>query len=109
MPPTLVNLSNGTIAWKHWGLEGVAEDSMISPFQSITMKQIGTASLQSYSNNPNAFSWDNGTPHLRVDSTTTGIFVEGINNGFAIIVPASTKQQTLKVEKSQKSFFSHSA
>jgi hypothetical protein len=46
---------------------------------------------------PIDFSWSDGTPTRSVSTTTSCIYVSGLNNGFTFSVPASTTTRTLYV------------
>ena len=40
---------------------------------------------------------DGGTPTASATNTTTGVYIEGVGNGFRITAPADTTQRTLTV------------
>jgi hypothetical protein len=44
-----------------------------------------------------AVSWSDGTPDAAVTNTTTGIYYNGLGNGYEISVPADTTMKTLTV------------
>src|SRR5207247_5858609 len=54
-------------------------------------------SVQQYSDNYSAYNWSDGTPTAVASSTRTGVFINGLNDGFAITAPADTALRTLKV------------
>ena len=99
-PPPAVNLtSEGTADWTHWGL--VTKKSFdaknlvrrkISNFTAL-----GTNPVQSYMDNPIAFSWSDGTPTAVVSGTTTGVLITGVTNGFLLTAPADSNPRQLKV------------
>jgi len=44
------------------------------------------------------FTWTNGaTPNTSASNTKTGVYIEGLSNGFAITVPADTNLKRVKV------------
>jgi len=97
--PVAVNLSGeGTLDWGHWG---------VSRFNSFNHKvggnQISGVSIlgggipSQFSDNGVGFSWTNGTPVLIANNTTTGIYMDGVGNGFVMSLPADTKPKRLKV------------
>jgi hypothetical protein len=98
--PSSVNLtSEGTKDWAHWGSftassfdHKAAGDSQISNFTLI-----GTNAPARYSDNLTGFGWSDGTPLGSTNGSTTGIQVQGINNGFEIQAPADGRLRTLKV------------
>ena len=98
--PATVSLSTeGTRDWAHWGLTTATsfnhKSGVTSQIGNYTL--IGTESALQYNDNPSSFKWSSGIPTASVSSTTTGVFIKGINNGFKITVPANTTSKTLKV------------
>ena len=98
--PTSVDLtSEGSADWTHWGV------ATSSSFDSKNLTQrkignytpIGTPVAQRYADNFTSFSWSDGTPTPATNGTTTGLFVNGIGNGFRLTAPADTHPQTLRV------------
>lgn len=57
---------------------------------------VGSAYLSTYANDPCTVAWNDGTPIVS-GSTTEGITVGGINNGFRIKVAADTKNRSLSI------------
>ncbi len=98
--PASVNLTTeGTTDWAHWGLNSAASynrKNIASP-QIGNFTPVGSGSIQQYSNNPNFYSWTDGTPNGAINSTATGDYVIGLNNGFQLTVPADTTPRTLRV------------
>jgi hypothetical protein len=106
---TDVNLSQeGALDWVHWGL--ITESSVdrksgvtpqISDF-SVVYNPVSYAYVYQYADNFNGYSWNDGTPHMSVTNTKTGVWTYGTpppptGSGFRFTVPASTNLQTLKV------------
>jgi hypothetical protein len=106
---TVINLTAaGPVDWVHWGLN---TDTSVDRKAGVT-PQIGNFSLLSngssnaftfvyqYSDNPNGYSWSDGTPTSSTTNTTTGVWAYGlpqIDTGFEFSVPADTNLRTLKV------------
>jgi hypothetical protein len=106
---TVINLTAaGPLDWVHWGLNtytsfdrkaGVAPQ--ISNFSVLSSgNPNGFVFVYQLSDNPNGYSWSDGTPTSNVTNTTTGVWAYGIpqmGTGFEFTVPASTNLRTLKV------------
>src|ERR1044071_5823811 len=107
---TIINLTAaGPVDWVHWGLYtdtsvdrkgGVAPQ--ISNFSLVynTADSNAYVFVYQYSDNPNGYSWSDGSPTAIVTNTTTGVWAYGlpqIGTGFEISVPADTTLRTLKV------------
>ncbi len=100
VPTTIQNLTQiGTADWVEWGLNPgtSANRKANTPIQIRNLTVIGSAPALSYTNNPIAFSWSDGSPMVTSSSTGAGLFVTGQGNGFSITVPASTSPQTVTV------------
>lgn len=100
---TVVDLSaEGTLDWAHWGLEDAdsfdhkSGAGQISDITVIEAEGL-TAKVMQYSDGGNQFTWADGDPTESIADTTTGIYVEGIGNGFEFAVPADITPKTLKV------------
>jgi hypothetical protein len=98
--PANVNLTTeGTVDWSHWGLSTATsfnhKNNVTQQISNIT--PLGGGTIQRYANNPNTYSWSDGTPTANVSSTAAGVYVAGANNGFQVTVPADTTQRTLKL------------
>ncbi len=100
--PATVNLTaEGTLDWAHWGLN-VATDfdqkeggtNQISNFTLIGPAPDGP---YQYGNALVAYSWSDGTPDTTAAGTTTGVYFNGLNNGYQITVPADTTKRILRV------------
>jgi hypothetical protein len=98
--PANVNLTTeGTADWAHWGLaSSVSFNHKNNVGQQISnFTLLGNDSAKQFTNNVNSYSWSDGTPIPNTSSTTTGIYVIGLNNGFQLTVPADTTARTLKL------------
>jgi len=99
-PPGLVDLTaEGKVDWKHWGLVNrltvnhkASVPSLISSFT-----QVGGTRAERYFDNPNLYGWSDGTPTPTVASTATGLYINGVANGFQLTVPADTVLHRLKI------------
>ncbi len=62
------------------------------------MCTLGGGTAGRYDTNPNGYSWTDGTPTARVTNSPTGLYINGLNKGFQITVPADdTTSRTVKV------------
>ena len=99
-PSGAQNLTSlGTVDWAHWGLTSASSfdhkagvTSQISNFAVV-----GTGAANRYADNAFGFTWTGGTPTASATNSTTGVYIEGVGNGFQITVPADTTQRTLTV------------
>lgn|GEM_PF-6485110 len=100
-PLAQTNLTNeGTSDWAHWGENNYAYkfiNKNTGNNQISTFSQIGTGTVNWYTNNPTSFSWLDGNPTGIDPNNTAGVWVSGVNNGLSITVPADTTQRTLRV------------
>ncbi len=99
-PSGTQNLTSlGTLDWAHWGLTTAASfDHNASVTQQISnFTIVGTGPANQYGNNAFGYSWTNGTPTGSVTNSTTGIYIQGVGNGFTITAPADTTPRTLTV------------
>lgn len=99
-PPAAVDLSTeGSADWAHWGLSDVNSYNHrggIGP-QISNYTVLGSNAVGWYGDNLVTFSWNNGTPTANVGATTTGIYNQGLNNGFQVTVPADLTTRTVKL------------
>jgi len=107
---TIINLTAaGPVDWVHWGLftdtsldRKAGVTPQISNFTPVynAGNSNAYAFVYQYSDNPNGYSWSDGTPTASVTNTTTGVWAYGLpqlGTGFEISVPADTSVRTLKV------------
>ena len=57
---------------------------------------VGSGSVLSYSNDPRALSWTDGTPTAS-GSNHNGVYINSLHNGFSFTAPADTNLRTLTV------------
>jgi hypothetical protein len=92
--------TQGQLDWVHWGLNAPTEvdrKSGVQP-QISTYSLVGNGTVQRDSTNSGAYNWSDGTPTASLGGNQpSGIYVQGLNNGFTITIPASPTQRTLKV------------
>jgi len=98
-PAGTANLTaEGPLDWVHWGLYSENSlDHRAGSAPSITAQIIGTGPLHQYTDNHVVFSWSNGTPSSAATGTATGVFIEGVGNGFHVSVPAGPTVHTLNL------------
>ncbi len=98
-PPDVALNVEGTNDWTHWGLsDATSFDHKANVTQEIPdFTSIGPNPVYQYSDNFTAFSWTRGTPTDSAASSTTGIYVFGLTNGFELTLPASLQPRTVKV------------
>ena len=106
---SVVNLSQeGALDWVHWGLfteTSVDRKAGVTPQISdftVVYNPVSYAYVYQFADNFNGYSWNDGTPHMSVTNTKTGVWAYGTpppatGSGFRFTVPASTNLQTLKV------------
>jgi len=100
MPPGSVNLSlEGRTDWAHWGLLNLMSfnhrASVTQKISSVT--KIGDGLFKRLTDYAAGFTWTNGTPTASASGTTTGIYIEGVDQGFQITAPADTAPRRLKL------------
>ena len=101
----------GALDWVHWGLHTdtsvdrkanvpprISDFSLLPPASIET--NAGTYAFR-FADNPNGYSWSDGTPTANVVDTPTGVWAYGfpisIGTGFELTVPADTEVKTLKL------------
>ena len=87
--------SEGTADWVHWGDTVLNRKSGVTP-QIANYTVVGSGSVLSYSNDPRALSWTDGTPTAG-GSNHNGIYINSLHNGFSFTAPADTNSRTLTV------------
>ncbi len=94
--PSAVNLtSEGTADWADWGLTTANSfdhkanvSGQVSTYTLVTAGTVTRAAL------PSQFTWSDGTPDVS-GSTTIGVAVSSVGQGFVLRVPASPTMRTL--------------
>ena len=100
LPPANVILSDeGTNDWAHWGLNFSNDfDHKAGVTQQISnFTAIGNNAVLQYADNLSAFSWTGGTPTDSASSSTTGVYIYGLTNGFELTLPAGLQRRTVKL------------
>ena len=97
--PALTTLSTeGTSDWVHWGRSlSTSVDRKASANLIGAMTRIGSSSTNQYGNSNRAYSWTGGTPTSSATASATGLYTNGVGNGFSFTAPAGTTTQTLSV------------
>jgi hypothetical protein len=100
LPPAQVDLTaEGLVDWTHWGLTtGNSYNHRGGASIRISnADRIGSGQTKRYTDNFSGYSWTNGVPTLAAAATTTGIYAEGLAEGFEITAPADRTRRRLKV------------
>ncbi len=93
---TTANLTNeGALDWVHWGRASLTRKKGVTP-QISSYSVIGTASVQTYNNDPRALSWTDGTP-TATGSDHDGVYINSLPNGFSFTAPADLTTRVLTV------------
>ena len=93
---TAVNLTaEGTADWVHWGDAALNRKSAVTP-QIGNYTEVGSGTVQKYSNDPRALNWTDGTPTAS-GSNENGLYINSLQNGFSFTAPADTSARTLTV------------
>jgi hypothetical protein len=93
---TTANLTaEGAADWVHWGGAALIRKNGVTP-QISNYTVIGSGSVRSYTNDPRALSWTDGTPTL-TGSDNNGLLIELLHNGFSFTAPADTTTRVLTI------------
>jgi poly(3-hydroxybutyrate) depolymerase len=85
--------SEGSFDWLHFGDASLQRKSGVSAkLSGYTL--VGSGSPQVYANDPRNLSWADGTPSAS-GSNRNGVYVSGVNNGFALTAPADNTERTV--------------
>ena len=97
--PWKVNLTrDGTLDWIHWGtVDAKSVDRRAGANLISDLTPIGKVPPMWTPGSAVAASWSNGMPTHKMDSTSGGLWINGINNGFTFTVDADAEERTLKV------------
>ena len=96
----LVDLTQeGTIDWAHYGYPvGGDKDYKANITSQISYyKTLSGNTATGYSNNPSSFAWEDGVLTTTEAGTSTGMWRQGVADGFQLTVTASTTPRTLLV------------
>ncbi|RKT47464.1 SGNH/GDSL hydrolase family protein [Thiocapsa rosea] len=91
--------SEGSTDWVHWGLttaSSVNRKAGVTPRIGALTAIGGSASRFLDSGVRLAYAWSDGTPTATA-STRAGLFIAGVNKGYALTAPADTTERTLVV------------
>ena len=88
--------TEGTLDWAHWGLSSGASYDHKATAPQIS-NALAVASAAQYTNNSVGFSWTDGSPTVSATGTTTGVYREGVGQGFQLTAPADLISRTLRV------------
>ena len=100
VPSGTVDLTTeGTEDWMHWGL---ATNTSLNrkagvPARISNFTKLGPNPVQRFADSVTSFAWSDGTPTPSTNGTPTGIFVNGLTNGFQLTLPADTNSRTARV------------
>jgi hypothetical protein len=98
-PPTVDLTTEGAADWVHWGLTtntSVDRKNGV-PAQISNFTPVGPAAVQRYADNFTAFAWTDGMPTSATPGTTSGVFITGLSNGFALTAPADSNSRKLRI------------
>ncbi len=91
-----VTLSNeGFVDWVHWGDNPLARKAGVTA-QIGNYTIVGSGPALNYDNDPRLLNWTGGTP-VAAAADNNGLYVNGLQNGFAFTVPADANPRTLIV------------
>ena len=93
---TTANLTTeGPADWVHWGDASLTRKSGVSP-QISTYSIVGAGSVLSYTNDPRALSWTDGTPTAS-GTNNNGLYINSLQNGYSFTAPAGAGSQVLTI------------
>ena len=93
---TNVNLTaEGTSDWVHWGESTLNRKTAIPQIGTYTV--VGGGPAFRYANDLRQMTWADGTPTASSTANANGLYINGTNNGFAILAPADPLTRTLVV------------
>ena len=96
--PALVDLTAvGTVDWIHWGLLGADTPVRKRNGSGEIRDEGGRGDRDSYSNNPEAYAWRDGTPVQSASGTTSGVYTCDEGNGFALTVAGNGELRTVRL------------
>ncbi len=93
VPGTISLTTDGTTDWSHWGDN--AHKAQVT--SQITMSIIGNQGVSKYNDDTRSQSWTDGTPIAQANGDRSGVFLWGVGNGYALVVPADQNKRTLTV------------
>jgi len=96
---TPVNLTaEGTADWVHWGDAGTPfnRKAGVTP-QISTYSIVGSGLVLTINNDPRPISWIDGLPTATRTNDQEALYINNLNNGFSLTVPAGITAATLYV------------
>src|SRR5207237_4671326 len=79
--------SEGGADWEHWGDASLNRKSgVVAQLSNYTV--LGSGSVATYSTDPRALSWSDGTPTASATNNTNGVSMTGVGQGFSFTAPA---------------------
>jgi hypothetical protein len=91
----------GSEDWAHWGLtdqNSFNHKSGVNKISDISL--VGGGVKLRYTDHPYGCTWTDGTPTASASNVKTGVYVQGINKGFSLTVPADTTKRILTLNTS---------
>ncbi|WP_446218736.1 hypothetical protein [Micromonospora sp. IBHARD004] len=96
--PARVDLSAaGPVDWLHWGLLGADQPVRKRNGSGAIRDEGGRGQRESYSNNPEEYTWRDGAPVGSASGTTSGLYTCGRGSGFALAVTADGEPRTVRL------------
>lgn len=91
--------AEGLMDWTHWGLSKANSfDHRAGASTRLSnVTRVGSGGFKQFTDNFTGYSWTNGTPTPTAAGSRTGIYMEGLANGFQITAPADPARRRLKV------------
>jgi hypothetical protein len=97
-----VNLTTeGSTDWEQWGVNavhGLAFDRKAGVKPQLTnYTLIGSGNVSTYSPDSRLISWSDGTPTASSSNNASGLYINGVGQGYSITAPADGNPRTLVV------------
>jgi len=100
-PATVDLTALGTLDWAHWGLNLATDFDQkaggTNQISNFTVHGDPTSGPNQYPNALAAYSWTDGTPDPTAANTTTGVYFNGLDNGYQITVPSDQTKRILTI------------
>lgn len=88
--------TEGNADWVHWGDASLNRKAGVSA-QISSYTVVGSGAVLKYTTDQRPLSWTDGAPTANSISNTSGIYINGVQNGFSFTAPADTGSRTLTV------------